>query len=223
MPLNYDLDNSTAIESLEEGLGKDSSTETLHRKKDKKIKNKFFQSALFSAFSGTAKAYYCKDFDSFIEDRHSWATSTNSRAETQLKSLYKTLTAINSELLEHGSRLEIMRQLLPNIISESPDYFCDSFERVLGTSNKKIEPEVKAAAIRYLGIYDSTLKNSGLTRALLSTLRNGDDLEAVAAARSLAEVGDEGTLPALEAAMRRTKSAAARVAMEKTIKELRGD
>lgn len=179
--------------------------------------------ALGAAFAATFKASRMVFDSSRMTYALGWPSVGLHQLEecqTELRAISRKLKALSSSQLELGSRMEYMREALDDHIHNTPSLFTDSINRLLHTSDSYLGSETKVAALRYLGVYDSPIPLSELSKIFVSALKGPSEPEAIAAARSLADMGDTGSIPAMNDVVRGTNSEALKAATESAIKDI---
>jgi hypothetical protein len=151
----------------------------------------------------------------FVSDEQS-QTARNS-----VLKLYRSLTKASSEDLEAGNRMVEMERVFADW-EDRPNELSSALPRVLQTGGRDISSEAKAAAIRYLGIYDFYLQKSVLTSVLLDAVQSDDYLCSRAAAQSLEDVADVWSASNIAATIPRVKNAAVRQSMRATVDRVKG-
>lgn len=176
--------------------------------------------ALSSAMAGTVNAINSPKVNYFISGMTPSTIQEEEESQATIKAIARKLRAASSEQLEYGNRIEFMRKALEEHIHNSPSLFADSINRILQTSEAYLSTEAKAAALRYLGIYDSPIEASKLSKMFISHIKHAPELEAIAAARSLADMGDSGSIPLMREAAKVANSDAVKKATESAIKDI---
>lgn len=176
--------------------------------------------ALSSCVVGTVNAIQSPQFGYRMFGIPTSTIQEEEESQAAIKTISRKLRAASSEQLEYGNRIEYMRSALESHIKDSPSMFVDAISRVLATSDSHLSTEAKAAALRYLGIYDSPIETSKLSKLFISHIKHAPELEAIAAARSLAEMGDSGSIPLLREAAKISGSNAVKEATELAIKDI---
>ncbi|HEY0661471.1 MAG TPA: hypothetical protein VGD21_09170 [Lysobacter sp.] len=134
--------------------------------------------------------------------------------------VFADLQAIPDDDLVFGARMERMAVLFAEYETIDSRSMCDALTRVALTDSPSLADEAKAAAIRYLGIYQSRLRSSDLTKMFFSVADAASEEAAIAAARSLGDIGNLGTIPALTAAIRTKEGTATAREMRKAIRTI---
>lgn len=179
--------------------------------------------ALGVAFAAAAHASRMVFDSSRMTYSLGWPTTAlhqQEECQAEVRAIARKLKAINSFQLELGNRMEYMREALDEHINHSPSLFTDSINRLLHTSDSYLASETKVAALRYLGVYDSAIETSQLSKIFVAALKGTSEAEAIAAARSLADMGDTGSVPAMNDVVRATQSSALKAATESAIKDI---
>lgn len=122
--------------------------------------------------------------------------------------------------LEFGNRMEVMHSIFSEPLASNSYAVCDALDRVIASDAKAISDEAKAAAIRYLGIYQSNVSNSELTSLFIKSLSSVSEVQATAAARSLSDMGDRGAIPAITKVSKKIKNTRVLNELKKTIQSI---
>jgi hypothetical protein len=144
------------------------------------------------------------------------------KSKTILLEIFEKLSRLRPEDLETGTRMERMTELLSDPIQKAPAEFCNTFLRVMSAHERYISSDAKAAALRYLGIYETPLLPSALTQLFLSALELDSEEEVTAAARSLGDMGDRGAIPAIAQVALRSQNPRAQRVMQEAIRSIEG-
>lgn len=151
-------------------------------------------------------------------------SSVDAKAEVErdiVLGLYRNLAHVSSWELVPGDRMLLMGDMFSKYTSHS-DVCLFALDRVLHTSGRQVSSDAKAAALRYLGIYDSPFDASRLKKLFLKNSSSLDFVTALAAARSLDDVADEAIAGALKPVIATSPFPEVKAVLTRTLQRLKG-
>lgn len=132
--------------------------------------------------------------------------------------MYSVLAHLSGYQLVAGDRMVLIKSLVEDMAG-SVEY-AKAIPRALAVNTKRVGQEAKAALLRYLALHESSLSNSQLTSIFLSAAQSDEDVSALAAARALDDVADEGAVSSIAVMLPKVRSQAARLIMMSTMERL---
>lgn len=135
-----------------------------------------------------------------------------------LREMVDLLGQVEESDLEYDRRMNVIGSIADRLRASSGDDYEDAISRFLMADSSGVRDEVSAALIRYLSVQE-TLSASTI-QALLTVIEGASEAKSVAAARTIGDIADEATSPALRAALRRSASERVKQEGEKALKNI---
>lgn len=172
-------------------MGADSSTKDTSGKK-KKIR--LADSAAYFHGSHTALWVTVPEVCSYSDEQE--------RAISSAKRIYRFLGSLSESDLEVGTRSFHIGRLVDDELGRGADATLEGAAQVLRATNAHVCDAAKAALIRALASKPELEARSEVANICISSLWSSDEMQAVAAARTLGEIADPPALPQIRHAMK---------------------
>lgn len=143
------------------------------------------------------------------------------RAQQATRRIFHYLTALTENDLDVGRRSYRIGELLDREATDE-QALLEATSTILSASGAVIQDAAKAAFLRGVAARPGLESRSELLRACIASLWAEDELQAVAAARTLAEIADAPAAPQIKQAMRYVTGARVKQVIAMTLKEIEG-
>lgn len=134
--------------------------------------------------------------------------------------MYSFMVALKPDDLEFGSRSYHLGKILDAETTVDPDAALEASAAILRCSKNRVPDAAKAALLRAIAGKPGLESRSEFTVMCISSLWSGDEMQAVAAARTLGEMADSAAAPQIRNALKHIKGERVKKVIKEALTEI---
>lgn len=174
----------------------------------------------------SADSYYCiNDISRYFSNSSTAAIVSLDDKSTEHRSavlsLFHSLAKASKASLEAGDRVAEMQKVFEEW-EDRPQELSAALPWVLTAGKQLVSSEAKAAALRYLAVFDYLVERGALTSLLVDATKSDDYLCSLAASLSLDDIADAWTASAISAALPKIQDSRIKLRMKGTLNKIKG-